>query len=218
MKILKLTISILIACIAIFGLQNCKKEHYPEAPVCFQEEVLPIMVSNCTQSGCHNSFDKTKGLDLSNYEGILRGVKKGNYHSSELYTVLVNEFGDIMPPKPYSPLSDEQIKTIARWIDEGAKDIQGCGPACDTTQANFAANVFPIIETFCNGCHGTKPPQGGISLATYADIKPFVNNGSLLGSIKFESGYSPMPKNGSKISQCKIDIIEKWIKDGAQNN
>lgn len=218
MKSYQIVLVILLTGVTIFGLQNCQKEHYPEAPVCFQEEVLPILVSNCTQSGCHNSFDKENGYDFSTYEGALKGVKKGSYQTSKLYTVLIDEFGGVMPPKPYDPLEDEQIKTVARWINEGAKDLQNCSPACDTTQAGFAANVFPIIETHCNGCHGIKPPQGGISLATYADIKPFVNNGSLLGSIKFESGYSAMPKNSSKISQCKIDIIQKWIKDGAKNN
>jgi hypothetical protein len=180
--------------------QDCAKEHFPESPVCFSEEVTPIILSNCTQSDCHNPFDKARGLDLTTYEGILKIVNKGSYQKSKLYQVLVNETGEVMPQEPYSPLNDDQIKTIARWIQEGAVNLQNCQSACDTTQAGFAANVFPIIQTNCNGCHSGANPQGGIDLSTYAKIKPFVINDSFLGSILQESGYSPMPKNGNKIS------------------
>jgi len=40
----------------------------------------------------------------------------------------------------------------------------------------------------------------------------------LMGTIKHESGWSPMPKNGNKLSDCKIQKIDRWILDGTPNN
>lgn len=218
MKILKTFALLVILSCVLIGLQNCQKDHFPAAPVCFQEEVFPIIISNCTQSDCHNSFDKKKDIDLTTYEGILGIVKKGNYKSSKLYTVLVTTFGNVMPQKPYSPLSDEQVTTIARWIQEGATDIGNCQSACDTTSVSFSTNVFPIIQNYCNGCHSTNSTLSSIKLSTYNDIKLAVSNGSLIGSVNYDQGFVPMPKNGNQLSQCKIDIIQKWINDGAPNN
>jgi hypothetical protein len=45
-----------------------------------------------------------------------------------------------------------------------------------------------------------------------------VNNGKLMGSITWASGFSPMPKNASKMPDCEIQKIQKWIDQGALNN
>lgn len=47
-------------------------------------------------------------------------------------------------------------------------------------------------------------------------MKPFVDSGSFLGSIKHNSSYSAMPKDGSMLPDCQIKLIEKWVADGAQ--
>ncbi|MFY8185634.1 MAG: hypothetical protein ACOVLD_06160, partial [Bacteroidia bacterium] len=57
----------------VFSLTTCTKDVYVPN-TCFKEDILPIFVSNCTMSGCHNSIDKKEGYDLSNYDGIMTGV------------------------------------------------------------------------------------------------------------------------------------------------
>jgi hypothetical protein len=49
-------------------------------------------------------------------------------------------------------------------------------------------------------------------------MKKYVDNGELLGSIRFEAGYSGMPKNQSRLADCDIEKIEEWVNQGAPNN
>jgi hypothetical protein len=89
---------------------------------------------------------------------------------------------------------------------------------CDTANVTYTNTVAPILSASCNGCHGGSNPQAGIKLDTYDDLKVWIDNGRVLGSIKHEQGFSPMPKNLPKLSECKIQQIETWIEAGALNN
>lgn len=91
-------------------------------------------------------------------------------------------------------------------------------PACDTVNIKLAANVAPILNTYCYNCHGNGRAQGGVKLDVYAELKLWVNSGDLLGAITHATGYSPMPKGGSKLSDCDINKIKAWINRGALNN
>jgi mono/diheme cytochrome c family protein len=200
----------------------CTREYVEDLRgVCFERDVLPIFQSNCTQSGCHNSQDREAGYDLTSYDKIVRkGIEPFDYQSSEIYEVIVKPFGEeAMPQSPYSRLTDEQITTIALWIDEGAKNTT-CNDStgCNTTNVTFNASVKPILQNYCYGCHGGGSPQGGIDYNTYNGVKATVVNGKLLGSIQRQSGFSPMPQNGNKLSTCNISIIKAWVDAGAPNN
>ncbi len=196
----------------------CKKEYIQNVnDICFEQEVLPIFQSSCTQSGCHNSSSRQSGYDFSNYDGIMRAVKPGDYKVSEVYHIITTPFG-IMPPSPYNRLSDEQITTIALWIDQGAADSPCQTVACDTAHVTLSGSVIPILDNYCNGCHGGGSPSAGINLTNYTGVKTSAANGSLLGSVKWSSGYSAMPKGSNKLSACNIAKIEKWIALGAKND
>ncbi len=200
----------------------CTREYVEDLRgVCFERDVLPIFQSNCTQSGCHNSQDKEAGYDLTSYENIVsKGIEPFDYRGSEIYQVLVKSFGEeAMPKSPYSRLTDEQITTIALWIDEGAKNTT-CSDSstCNTADVTFSLSVKPILETYCNGCHAGSSPLGGVNYNTYNGVKSTVTNGKLLGSIQHQPGVSPMPQNANKLSACNISIIKAWIDAGAPNN
>ena len=202
-------------------LSSCKNEYVQQEPVCFERDVFPIIVSNCTQSGCHNAVDREKGRDYSTYEGILRDVRKGDYRASSIYRVITLSGGGVMPPKPYSILTDDQILLIATWIQEGAThDSCSMSTPCDTTGTiSYTTQVKPVLQTWCNGCHGGSAQAGaGIVLSSYTGVKTAVDNGSLMGSIKQSSGYSPMPKNGNQLSACNLATIQKWVDAGAPAN
>ncbi len=89
---------------------------------------------------------------------------------------------------------------------------------CDTTNITFSQTVFPVINANCTNCHNQAFPSGNISLENYNDVVAAVNSGRLMGSIKQEPGYSPMPKGGGKLSDCDIKHMEIWINDGMPNN
>jgi len=50
----------------------------------------------------------------------------------------------------------------------------------------------------------------------------FKNNpgepGRVFGAVNHLSGYSNMPNGRPKLPQCELDKINKWIREGAQNN
>lgn len=91
---------------------------------------------------------------------------------------------------------------------------------CDTSQVTYSEEVVAILtNNACIACHNAVSPGGSIALDTYADVKIYVDNGRLLGSIKHRDGFVAMPLNsGSRIDACEIDKIEAWIYDGARNN
>jgi hypothetical protein len=101
---------------------------------------------------------------------------------------------------------------------DNEEDLYPTPPECDTVDVSYSQQVWPIINSNCTGCHSGGAPQGNVSLENYDDIVIAANNGSLLGVIKHEDGWSPMPKGGGKLSDCNIAIIENWVNDGTPDN
>jgi hypothetical protein len=90
---------------------------------------------------------------------------------------------------------------------------------CDTNAFTYAKDIEPIISSSCYSCHG-QGSSTGIVLEGYTALSGYVNSNKdrFLGSINHIGGYSAMPQNGNKLSDCNLTKIEKWIAAGAQNN
>jgi len=187
--------------------------------VCFESDVLPIFQSNCAKSGCHDAASHNDGYTLDSYDNIIRkGIVFGNATNSKIYKALFETGGDKMPPAPNADLTAAQKAIIGKWINEGAVNTVNCGSGCDTTQFRYAANISLIITNNCVGCHGGTAPSANINLSNYIGVNAQVANGRLAGAITHSAGYSPMPKNAAKLSDCQITQVKKWIAAGAQNN
>ena len=70
-----------------------------------------------------------------------------------------------------------------------------------------------MMESYCTGCHSAATPGGGIVIADYTDMLGLAEDGSLMGSIRWEAGYANMPMN-QQLSECNINLLQKWIDDG----
>lgn len=92
------------------------------------------------------------------------------------------------------------------------------GQNCDTTNVSYSTVVAPILQTRCTGCHGGAFPSAGINLTTHQNVVTYAEVGSLVGSIKHNQGFSPMPKSAPKIPQCEINRISAWVNQGMPNN
>ena len=186
----------------------------PPNTISFVNEIQPLIVSSCAYSGCHDAATAEDDVVLDTYENIMKEVKKGDPNNSELYEVLRDDPDDIMPPPPDAPLSDAQVQLVYDWIMQGAPNLI-CDNGCDTALVTFSQVVFPILDNQCIGCHNDARADGNVNLANYSEIKKYVDDGSLYGSITHTGGYIAMPPSLIKMSDCNIDKIRIWIENGA---
>ncbi|MEO6303352.1 MAG: hypothetical protein ABIP51_09265 [Bacteroidia bacterium] len=183
---------------------------------CFKEKVLPIFISNCTMSGCHNSTSKVAGFDLSNYEGIMKGIVAKHPMRSELFSVIKGK-NPSMPQNPYPKLSSKDVNIIKLWINMGARNTSNCS-SCDSVNFKYDARIKNIMQLWCVGCHNASNSSAGVDLSSYSGVVSSISNNRLLGSIQHLPGYVPMPQNSGQIQKCEIDAIQNWINSGFPNN
>lgn len=183
--------------------------------VCFNTQILPLIVSNCATSGCHDSKTRADGYDLTGYKTITaKGINTSKPTSSKLYQVMLETGEDRMPPS--GPLSKTQTDLFLKWIQQGAKETI-CNVSVDTTNVTFSKSVKPMLDTYCVGCHKVGAASGSVVLDNYTGVKVYVDNQRLFGSMSYQQGYSPMPPTG-KLTDCQLLVVQKWILKGAKND
>ncbi len=196
------------------GTQTCSAD-----TVYFQNKVLPLLISSCAKSNCHDATTHQDGIELTSYQKIMAtaDVDPGDPNGSKLYKVL-NETDPtkIMPRPPSSPLTQAEKDLIYKWILQGAKN-NACND-CDTATITYSAAVVPIINTNCKGCHNPNFLSGNLDLTSYTNVKIIALNGKLVGVVDHLTGFPAMPKGAAKLNDCKITQIKKWIAAGTLNN
>jgi mono/diheme cytochrome c family protein len=193
--------------------------------VYFETDLLPILLSSCGKSGCHDATAQD-GVRLDSYAAVMASnvIVPGNPNDSELWEKINEEDPDkIMPPPPDQPLDAVQKEIIRKWIAQGALNLF-CDETCDTVNVTFSGVIWPeIIQSYCVGCHSGANAGGGIHLENHSQVAaaaqvPAGQFGSLYGAITHAAGNSPMPKNQPQLSDCRITQVRKWIEAGTPNN
>ncbi|HAN64951.1 MAG TPA: hypothetical protein DCQ34_01015 [Chitinophagaceae bacterium] len=196
------------------GEQPCSAD-----TVYFQNQILPLLISSCAKSNCHDAATRQDGIELTSYATIMAtgDVRPGNPNGSDLYEVL-NETdpSKIMPRPPSTPLTAAEKQLIFRWIQQGAKN-NACND-CDSSQFTFSATIQPLVNSNCRGCHNPNFQSAGLDLSTYNNIRSIALNGKFMGTITHAAGFPAMPRGAAKLSDCRIAQVRKWIEAGAPNN
>lgn len=93
---------------------------------------------------------------------------------------------------------------------------------CDSSKImSYNSDIIPIINSYCKSCHNPSNTGGGIDLSTYSGVNAVATNGKLVSVIAWDgiASSSQMPSgSSSKISDCNIAKIRKWVNAGALNN
>jgi uncharacterized membrane protein len=181
-------------------------------------DVQPILISACSQIGCHDALTKASGYQLTDYvQTMKKGIVAGQATNSKVYAEI---FNGTMPPRSSGiKMTQAQKDMVAKWINQGAKNAS-CNPSfgvCDTVTVKFAGFIQPLVQNQCQGCHGATNPNGGISLTNYTQIKASVQTGRFWGSIQQSAGFVKMPV-GSRLYDCELNKVNAWIKRGALND
>lgn len=196
------------------GTQACSID-----TVYFQNKILPLIISSCAKSNCHDAVTRQDGVQLTSYSTIIAtgDVKAGDPNGSKLYRVL-NETdpNKRMPRPPSSALTIAEKELIYKWIVQGAKN-NACND-CDTTTITYSLAIAPLINTNCKGCHNPAFLSAGLDLTNYTTVRSIALNGKFAGVVNHQAGFSPMPKGAAKLNDCKITQIRKWIAAGSLNN
>ena len=135
----------------------------------YERDVRPIFAAHCFR--CHGAESQKAELSLTSATGVRKGgesgavVEPGQTNESPLYQLVL--VGD-MPPEEDKRLTKEEVATIAKWIDAGAKF------ATDSRLTNAASmaqhNVLPILYRRCVMCHGPEYQQGQLDVRSRAKL------------------------------------------------
>jgi hypothetical protein len=90
---------------------------------------------------------------------------------------------------------------------------------CDTLDVSFTSDVVPILRNNCFSCHSnTNSPDfaNGLSLEDYEDVSAMSDR--IVGAIKHNDGFFPMPQGNEQLDSCQIETIEAWVNQGSLNN
>lgn len=194
--------------------------------ICFLQNILPIFISNCAMSSCHDGLsqgEEDELYPLNSYATIRQHVVPFNPSSSDVYRAVNGAGEEFMPPPPKSPLTASQKELLRKWIAEGALNSDCPNNSCDTTGTiGFSARVKPLIDNYCVTCHNASVTSGGVNLNGYSQVKTYaesMRNGTplLIGAIRKLTGFKAMPPSFT-LDECSIRMVELWIDQGKLNN
>ena len=120
-------------------------------------------------------------------------------------------------PLEISAAMPEPDKGTTPAVKPGTKPA----PAAAGGKISFTKQVLPMMVAKCGGCHYTAS-KGGFNFNTFAALEkgnqagrviiPGKGDGSRIYEV-IESG--DMPRGGAKVSKPELDMLVKWINDGA---
>jgi mono/diheme cytochrome c family protein len=113
----KLTLS--LVAISLLGiLAQCKKEtttiDCSGTTPTYVKDVKPILDANCASSGCHGAANPSDGINLSTY-----AAAKNAGGSSKFLDSIQHNGGAKAMPKGGSKMSDDKIKVLYCWVQNG---------------------------------------------------------------------------------------------------
>lgn len=115
---------------------------FSEDKVTYQDQILPLIEANCSK--CHNADKKKADLELTSYQGALKGsgsgavVISGNVDGSKLWKALTHAEEPFMPPNR-PKLDDKDLEKFKKWIAGGlletasGKAVPSAAPSVDLT-------------------------------------------------------------------------------------
>jgi formate dehydrogenase gamma subunit len=181
----------------------------------WEVNIASLMAKSCTS--CHGASTKLGGLDLSNYQAVLKGgvsgaaVVPGEAHTSLLYT---RQASGQHPGQ----LDAADLALLQQWIEAGALEKPSATPASGAGPTWDGA-VTTLLQNKCVSCHNDKVTLGNLDLSSYqaalkggasgVAIAPGNGEGSTLVIVQSKGGHA------GQLSAEELELILQWIAAGA---
>ena len=199
--------------------------------VSFKADVLPIFEAHCNE--CHRpggEGHEESGLDLSTYQGVMKGTKfgaivsPGDPWTSNLMAVIDGrtDASITMPHSKRRAMTKEDRRILRRWIIDGA------------TKADYVKAPQSVIADLCKDCHvpgGMGYEASGFDVTSYETLMKGTDHGSVIvpGDPVMSnmmvlidgraSGSLRMPhQEHSEPTAQERTKLRRWISQGAQDN
>ena len=218
--------------ISFIGLTNAAQAPAPK--VVFEKDVLPIFQQACAR--CHLGDASMGKLHLGSEADLLRGgssgpsIVTGKSADSLLVKRILGLTDAQRMPMGGDPLSNDQIKMIRAWIDQGNLTTTASNKTtADIAKAPdsplFAETIRPLLAARCYSCHGPDVQQNGLRLDSLGAILKGSDSGRIVVPGKPDSSRllrrlqaqerPMMPYGGPALSTKELDSIREWIAAGA---
>ncbi len=95
-------------------------------------------------------------------------------------------------------------------------------------EPKFEKDILPLIKITCLECHGTEKTKGKLRLDTFDELKKGAGGKAVVVDKKSaesellkrimlpDSNDDRMPPKGDRLSKPVVDLIKRWIEQGAQ--
>jgi mono/diheme cytochrome c family protein len=160
--------------------------------ISFIKQVAPILNTRC--GGCH--VRNARGMfSMATYDLLMKGPPAGKvvFPANVPGSDLVVKVEDKEMPPNGAGIPDEELATLKKWIEEGAK-FDGPDPSVQLTTLvpmgnqpatpmltvqiatgketiSFAKDIAPVfVKANCVNCHGTNRPRNNFSLYTFENM------------------------------------------------
>ena len=153
---LRLAMRLTLCILATYVFAACQ----PEERVSFNAEVRPIFNAHCV--GCHGGVKQSGELGLIFREDAMAAIAPGSARRSELIKRIRHSNPELRMPYQRAPLSEADIQTLERWIDQGAEWEEHWAyqaPTVTTPQATVPAGGNQIDTYVTDGlaAHASSP-------------------------------------------------------------
>lgn len=134
------------------------------------------------------------------------------------------------------------FRTTAGLLASGLVLLSACSytngyvapsPCATPVVVSYQTDVLPILKQNCYKCHdaahyagpSSTGSLGTLNMENFAQLQFYSLPGNgqngkatIVGNVRHDAGFIPMPFDGGKLSVCDIAIIEAWAKAGAPSN
>ena len=140
---------------------------HADEKVDYVNEVAPILRVHCV--ACHTTDEAEGGLVMETHAALLKGgvsgvaVTPGESKSSRLILRVTGEAKPRMPPEGEEPLTEAQIATLTKWVEQGATGPDGSAPRMhilNVPKIETNAGVSLPLSAIAISAHGTQTAVG----------------------------------------------------------